>query len=105
KEVLCALEYLHSKSKIHRDLKGRNLLLDKEGHVKLADFGVATFMTEAGRKMDSRQTMVGSPCWMAPEVIQQAQGYDEKADIWSFGVTAMELVTGSAPLSNYPPMK
>src|SRR5690606_29457794 len=91
------LAYLHSKKIIHRDIKSGNILLNAAGQCKLADFGVSA---ELASTISKRQSMIGTPYWMAPEVLKQDH-YDNKADIWSIGITAIELAQGEPPLSDY----
>uniref|UniRef100_A0A8C7GAU3 Myosin IIIB n=1 Tax=Oncorhynchus kisutch TaxID=8019 RepID=A0A8C7GAU3_ONCKI len=104
--ALLGLQHLHNNRIIHRDVKGNNILLTTEGGVKLVDFGVSAQLTSARLR---RNTSVGTPFWMAPEVIaceqQYDSTYDARCDVWSLGITAIELADGDPPLSEMHPVK
>ena len=100
--IVLGLEYLHGVANVcHRDIKCGNVLLTVDGHVKLADFGVSAELTNT---LNKRKTVVGSPYWMAPEVIRESH-YDGRADVWSLGITAIEMAEGAPPHANLHPLR
>lgn len=99
---LAGLGYLHEQRKVHRDVKAGNILLDEHGICKMADFGVSAELTSA---IPTRKTVIGSPYWMAPEVLTPDAQYNTRADIWSLGITAIELATGRPPRCDIHPMQ
>jgi len=101
RETLEGLKYIHSWHCIHRDIKSDNILLGAKGEIKLADFGYAAQLTAQKTK---RNTIVGTPYWMAPELIR-GQDYDYKVDIWSTGIMAMEMAEGEPAYMDFPPLR
>ncbi|XP_074025631.1 STKc_myosinIII_N_like and MYSc_Myo21 domain-containing protein ninaC isoform X2 [Leptinotarsa decemlineata] len=109
KETVRAVTYLHENKVIHRDIKGSNILLTREGEVKLCDFGLSKKRKSHDEKLSAS---LGSPSWMAPEVINASKvtneagdGYDSRADVWSIGITAIELGDGKAPFEEMHPTR
>lgn len=95
--VLHGLDHLHVRGVVHRDVKAANILLTRDGHVKLADFGVACSGDQ------QHNTVIGTPAWMSPELIAATHGHTVKTDVWSLGITAIELAEGAPPHSDMQP--
>lgn len=104
RETLLGLSYLHSMGKMHRDIKGANILLTETGDVKLADFGVSAQITAT---INKRKSFIGTPYWMAPEVaaVERKGGYNQLCDIWACGITAIELAELQPPMFDLHPMR
>jgi len=100
-QILNALNHLHQLNRVHRDLKSDNVLMNSKGEFKLADFGMAVQLTN---QTASLKTVVGSPYWMAPEILLE-RNYGKEVDVWSFGCVVMEMVDGVPPYFQYPPEK
>ncbi|PWN41867.1 Pkinase-domain-containing protein, partial [Ceraceosorus guamensis] len=104
RESLVALAYLHKAGIIHRDIKAANILLTDSGRVMLCDFGVAATLVSSSVH-SKRSTFVGTPYWMAPEVITEGKTYDQSADIWSLGITLYEMACGNPPHADQEQMR
>uniref|UniRef100_A0A8C1FE28 Mitogen-activated protein kinase kinase kinase kinase n=1 Tax=Cyprinus carpio carpio TaxID=630221 RepID=A0A8C1FE28_CYPCA len=104
RETLQGVYYLHNKGKIHRDIKGANILLTDNGYVKLADFGVSA---QISATLAKRKSFIGTPYWMAPEVaaVERKGGYNQLCDIWAVGITAIELAELEPPMFDLHPMR
>lgn len=103
RNVLEALDSIHRSGAVHRDIKAANILIHGDGTIKICDFGFAAGLLSGIGKV-ARYTVIGTPCYMAPEIFSETRGYTEKADIWSLAITAIELATGKAPYADEDPL-
>ena len=101
KQVLMGLAYMHRSHRLHRDIKSDNILVGFDGSVKIADFGFAAGLTKDDHR---RHSVVGTPYWMAVELIR-GEDYDSKVDVWSLGITALEMAEGEPPYLHLPPLR
>ncbi|KAJ7945244.1 Mitogen-activated protein kinase kinase kinase [Quillaja saponaria] len=97
RQIISGLAYLHGRNTVHRDIKGANILVDPNGEIKLADFGMAKHITSCSSMLSFK----GSPYWMAPEVVMNTNGYSLTVDIWSLGCTVLEMATSKPPWSQF----
>lgn len=108
KEAATGLVHLHKNHYVHRDVRGSNILLTSEGEVKLSDYGLSR---STGNTVGRRNTCIGSPCWMAPEMFGSTSSkkneglYSNKIDVWSLGITAIEIGDGAAPFLDMHPTR
>lgn len=103
KEVIKAAIHLHDNNIIHRDIRCNNVMLTKDGEVKLIDYGLSCRLDNAQMK---KHTVLGSPCWLAPEIVNNSsRGYDNRVDVWAIGISAIELADGKAPLQDMHPTR
>ncbi|HTV40902.1 MAG TPA: serine/threonine-protein kinase [Candidatus Sulfotelmatobacter sp.] len=102
-KICDALQYAHSQGIVHRDIKPENILVDKEGHVKIADFGIAKILGDGERANLTEAQAIGTPHYMSPEQIEKPQTVDHRADIYSLGVVFYEMLTGELPLGKFQP--
>lgn len=102
KQILCGLQFLHENGVIHKDIKGANILIHKDGTVKLSDFGCSSDIEKTIHTVQNpvQAGLKGSVPWMAPEVVAET-GFGRRSDIWSFGCTILEMATGKMPWSQY----
>lgn len=105
RDVLSATQYIHNDGRVHRDIKAANILLSTSGVCQLSDFGVSGAIIEGGLRKNGRHTFTGSLWWMSPEVLQRENRHSYKADIWSIGITALELAFSRPPHSKSRPVK
>ncbi|OHT05010.1 STE family protein kinase [Tritrichomonas foetus] len=98
-QVVAGIKFFHDNHEIHRDIRSNNILINSKGVAKLGDFGLATSLVKGGTRQGSTLSLFGEECYMAPEVLRNENGYSEKTDIWSLGLTSIEFATGKMPYS------